>query len=123
MPNKKRDIKIEESNEISYETKTLITVITLVTVYPVGLVLMFIWMKWKGWIKFLVILPAILTIIIPLFVLLAVGMAVIRGGREFINSGEFREMRQGMMNRYIEEVRPTEMEISPTIKIIPLNFK
>jgi len=118
----KKEIKTkEESTYLSYDVKTIITVFLLVMVYPVGLVLMFMWMKWNKWIKFLIVLPGVLALIIPFFVLTLIGLVVVRTGGDFVKSSEFREMRREMMKRYVEEVRPTEEEISPTIKIMPLN--
>ena len=113
----KKEIEIkEESTYLRYDVKTLITVFLLVTVYPVGLILMFVWMKWSKWIKFLIVLPAILAIIIPLFILLVVGTAVVRGGRGFINSGEFNKMRQGMMNKGCPmQERLIERQVTPTV--------
>ncbi len=111
-----------DTNELNYETKTLITVFLLVTVYPVGLVLMFVWMKWSKWVKFLIVLPVILAVIIPLFILVTLGMVVIRGGRDFINSGEINEIRRGMINRYPRIEREIYREITPTvIEINPLD--
>jgi len=113
----------EESIYLGYDVKTLITVFLLVMVYPVGLVMMFVWMKWNKWVKLLVVLPALLAVIIPLFILLVVGTAVMRGGRNFINSGEFNKMRQGMMNKGCPmQERLIERQVSPTsVQIIPLN--
>lgn len=112
----------EESTYLRYDIKTLITVFLLVTVYPVGLVLMFVWMKWSKWVKFLIVLPVILAVIIPLFILVTLGMVVIRGGRDFINSGEINEIRRGMINRYPRIEREIYREITPTvIEINPLD--
>jgi protein-S-isoprenylcysteine O-methyltransferase Ste14 len=46
-----------KTQEISEDTKTLITVLLLVFAYPVGLVMMFVWTKWPGWVKVLIVLP------------------------------------------------------------------
>lgn len=119
----RKEIEVkEESTYLRYDVKTLITVFLLVMAYPVGLILMFVWMKWNKWVKFLVVLPALLAIIIPLFILLVVGTAVVKGGRDFINSGEFNEIRRGMINRYPRIEREIYREITPTvIEINPLD--
>jgi hypothetical protein len=88
-----------DPNELSYDTKTLITVLLLVTIYPIGVVMMFIWMKWNKWIKFLIVLPAIAAVIIPFFILTVIGSIVMRVGGDLINSGEFREMRRGILRK------------------------
>ncbi len=102
-----------DAYELSYQTKTLITVFLLVMVYPVGLILMFVWMRWSKWVNFLIALPAILTVIIPIFILLAVGTTVMRDGRE----------RRGMINNQCPMIeKGVENQLSPTvIQIVPLN--
>jgi len=119
---KKEIVVKEESTFLRYDVKTIITVFLLVMVYPVGLILMFVWMKWSKWIKFLLVLPAIIVVIIPLFILMAVGTVVMRAGNGFMNSGEFKQIRQGMMNRCPIQERLIERQVSPTsVEIIPLN--
>jgi hypothetical protein len=108
---KKEVMNKNESGELSYDTKTLITVITLVTVYPVGLILMFVWMKWSKWLKFFVAFPVILVLLIPLMVLtimLVVAAKVISQPEETVKT--FDMIR--------EEVRK-EVVISPTIVLSP----
>ena len=112
----RKEIEVkEESTYLRYDVKTLITVFLLVMAYPVGLILMFVWMKWNKWVKFLVVLPALLAIIIPLFILLVVGTAVVKGGRDYINSGEFNEIRRGMINRCPRIEREIYRQITPTV--------
>ena len=60
--------KGQKSPELSYDTKTILTVFMLVTLYPVGLVMMHRWMIWPNWLKILVISPLILLATIFLFV-------------------------------------------------------
>lgn len=116
----KKEIEVkEESTYLRYDVKTLITVFLLVMAYPVGLILMFVWMKWSKWVKFLVVLPALLAVIIPLFILLAVGTVVMKGGRNFMNSGDFQNMGRGMMNKDCPMMeREREELVNPTIRII-----
>lgn len=52
-----------DSQGLSHDTKTLITVILLIFVYPIGVILMWLWMPWKTWIKILVSLPVVIIII------------------------------------------------------------
>ncbi|HNY04462.1 MAG TPA: hypothetical protein PKI92_01755 [Candidatus Woesebacteria bacterium] len=119
VPKKEMEVK-EESTYLGYDVKTLITVFLLVTAYPVGVVMMFVWMRWSKWVKFLIVLPLILAVIIPLFLLLGVGTAVVRGGGGFINLDEFREIKRGRINRcprmqkeiYRQQI-PTAVEIKP----------
>jgi len=115
----RKEIEVkEESTYLRYDVKTLITVFLLVMAYPVGLILMFVWMKWNKWVKFLVVLPALLAIIIPLFILLVVGTAVVKGGRDYINSGDFQKMRRGMINRNCPMMEEERGEfLNPTIRI------
>lgn len=116
----KKEVEVkEESTYLRYDVKTLITVFLLVMAYPVGLILMFVWMKWNKWVKFLIVLPALLAVIIPLFILMAVGTAVIRGGKGFVDSGEFKQLRRGMMNKSCPMMESDRGELAnPTIRII-----
>lgn len=108
--------KIEEGEinncELSYDTKTLITVITLVTVYPVGLILMFAWMKWKAMVKFLILLPLLAGMLIPIFLLIMAGSLFLKMGENLTKPETIREFRQMI------EVVPTEMVASPSVKMI-----
>ena len=119
----KKEIEVkEESTYLGYDVKTIITIFLLVMVYPVGVIMMFVWMKWNKWVKILIVLPVILALIIPFFILVVVGTAVVRGGKGFVNSGEFRQLRQGMMNRCPRQEEVIERQVSPTsVEIIPLN--
>jgi len=65
---KKSKAKKLRAPELSYDTKTLLTVFMLVTLYPVGVVLMFKWMIWPDWLKILVVLPFILLAAIGFFI-------------------------------------------------------
>lgn len=57
------------NQEMSGDTKTIITIVLLLFVWPVGLILMWLWMKWPIWLKvFLTIIPFIIVIFI-LFIL------------------------------------------------------
>jgi len=107
-----------DTNELSNDTKTLITVICLVTVYPVGLILMFVWMRWNKWLKFLVAFPGIFALVIPFLLIMVVGVVMMRLGGDLINSNEFKEITKEMMISPTEVVKPTEMMVNPTIKII-----
>lgn len=112
-----------EGEELSNDTKTLITVLCLVTVYPVGLILMFVWMKWEKWLKFLVALPALLALLVPIVVFLA---AVILGVQLFTHPEKFKRIdnvrniiiREMEMVPTRQEITPTKMMIKPTIKIV-----
>jgi hypothetical protein len=53
----------KSSNELSYDTKTIIVVLTLLLFYPVGVILMFKWMDWARWLKILIGLPVILILL------------------------------------------------------------
>jgi len=100
-----------DTDSLSYDTKTLITVITLVTVYPVGLILMFAWMKWSKIIKFLIALPVVIILLIPLMVLLimaVVAARVISQPEESIKTFDT-----------IKEKVQSEMVISPTTVVSP----
>lgn len=105
---------VVESTELSYDTKTLITVITLVTVYPVGLILTFVWMKWNKLIKFFVTLPVLMMVLVPIFILivmLAVGMKLISEPREHF-------YKYDSIKDFSDETR-NEMIISPTERLLP----
>lgn len=43
-----------ETQPMSEDTKTIITVLTLISVPPVGVILMWIWNKWQTWVKLVV---------------------------------------------------------------------
>ena len=58
----------KQKSQMSYDTKTLITILLLIFVYPVGIIMMFVWMKWPWWVKLL----CVLFFIIPALVLLSV---------------------------------------------------
>ena len=64
------------SQEISYDTKIIITLLLLLFFYPLGLIFMWTWMQWKGWLKFLVTLPLILTMFVMFTMIALVGKAV-----------------------------------------------
>lgn len=99
-------------SELSYDSKTIITVICLVTVYPVGLVLMFAWMKWKAWVKVLISLPLVLAFFLPLLMIVMMSLLVLRWDGNFSGSEIIRE-------RYkVVEVMPTEI-VSPTVTVKP----
>lgn len=119
MANKEKEIKQVENNELSYDTKTLITVITLVTIYPVGLILMFVWMKWSKWIKFLVAFPVIFILLIPLFILLVMVVVTIRVVSQPENSIKTfdmirEEVRKEMVITPTGEIPPTKMMLKPS---------
>jgi hypothetical protein len=111
-----------DTNELSYDTKTLITVITLVTVYPVGLILMFIWMKWNKLLKFLVAFPVILILLVPICLF----FGLIIGGLSLIGRPETKDtfetvkntIRQEMMISPTVVVSPTKMMVRPTSGVI-----
>jgi ABC-type multidrug transport system fused ATPase/permease subunit len=56
--------KPTQSNELSQDTKTIITIIALIFAYPAGLVLMWIWMDWARWLKILLTCLVFLPVII-----------------------------------------------------------
>lgn len=64
------------SQEISYDTKTIITLLLLLFFYPLGLIFMWVWMQWKVWLKLLVTLPLILTVLFMFTMVMLVGKAV-----------------------------------------------
>ena len=108
--------KVEEgeinNSELSYDTKTLITVITLVTVYPVGLILMFAWMKWRSMIKFLILLPFIIGMMVPILLVVMAGAIFLKMGENLTKPETIREFRQMI------EVTPTEMMRGSAVDII-----
>ncbi|KKQ31438.1 MAG: hypothetical protein US85_C0005G0050 [Candidatus Shapirobacteria bacterium GW2011_GWF1_38_23] len=117
MVKKVKEIETINNNELSYDTKTLITVITLVTIYPVGLILMFVWMKWGKWIKFLVALPLFLILLIPLFVVLGVLTVVFRIMSHPEDSIKtFEVIREEVRKEMV--ISPTEVVASPTIRMV-----
>lgn len=62
MPTKKsHSHATTRDRELSYETRTLITIILLLFIYPVGLILMWWWMKnWPLWLKIIITIPLVL---------------------------------------------------------------
>jgi len=122
MPNKiiKKEKAEEVKNEnwdLSYDTKTLITILMLVAVYPVGLVLMLVWMKWSKWVKALVALPVLFMLLVPIFIFLVLIMVAIRvlfQPSESIKT--FDMVREKIQQETV--VSPTIMMISPTVRVI-----
>jgi len=109
MKENKEEVVLKGS-ELSYDSKTIITVLCLVTVYPVGVILMFAWMRWNKWVKALIVLPLILGLFIPLLVLLAVLVMMFRVSDNVSRPESIRELRE------IFVVTPTEeVKLSPTI--------
>lgn len=110
---------INESGELSRDTKTLITVICLVTIYPVGLILMFAWMKWNKWIKFLVALPIFMLLFVFAIMALGAGVLLFRGGREIPRIYRQIEVVQNEINiSPTSVVTPTKMMLKPTLRVI-----
>jgi len=122
----KKEIKVEEirveSGELSYDTKTLITIMCLLTVYPIGLVLMLVWMKWNKWVKFLVAFPVLFMLLIPICILLVLMIVVIKAVMEPGKTIETYEVIRDEIKKEImispTEVSTTKMVISPTIRVI-----
>jgi len=104
-------IKKENGYELSYDTKTLITVILLVTVYPVGLILMFAWMRWDKWIKILILLPFLLAVLVPILILIMAGSLLFRVGDNLSRPETIREIREMI-------ITPTSVMVTPTVKMI-----
>lgn len=109
---KKAEDREINNGELNYDTKTLITVITLVTVYPVGLILMFAWMKWRAMIKFLVLLPLLIGMLVPILMLVMAGSLFLKMGENLTKPETIREFRQMI------EISPTGMVASPSVKMI-----
>lgn len=110
---------INESGELSRDTKTLITVICLVTVYPVGLILMFAWMKWNKWVKFLVALPVFMLLFVFVIMTLGAGILLFRGGREIPKMYRQIEVIQDEINvSPTGIVTPTKIMLKPTLKVV-----
>ncbi len=128
MPNKivKKERAQEVKNEnwdLSYDTKTLITVLMLVTVYPVGLVLMLVWMKWNKWVKFLVALPFLFVLLASIFMFWMLMLVTVKGmfrpNRRVRTFDMIRErVKKEMVVSPTVEVSPTQMMISPTVRAI-----
>ena len=55
---------VETHQEMSHDTKTIITVLLLIFVYPVGLIIMWMWMhNWPKWVRTLISLPVLLIVL------------------------------------------------------------
>lgn len=52
-----------KNQEMSQDTKTIVTVLLLAFAYPIGLIMMFVWTKWPVWVKTLVVLPFVIGIL------------------------------------------------------------
>ncbi|HLL61382.1 MAG TPA: hypothetical protein VK338_06715 [Candidatus Nitrosocosmicus sp.] len=76
-------VKKNTSNELSYDTKTIIVVLTLIFVYPIGLILMYAWMKWPGILKFAVMIPIYIMILA-----LVLSLSASSSKYNFINSSD-----------------------------------
>lgn len=68
----------KQSPEISYDTKTIITVLSLFSAYPLGLIFMFKWMKWPQWLKVIIFLPVIVFVFVVFVMFLATLSGAIR---------------------------------------------
>ena len=71
-----------KNQEMSQDTKTIITVLLLAFAYPVGLIMMFVWTKWPGWVKTLIVLPFVLGILFFFLIGGAIFSAVMKGKEE-----------------------------------------
>ena len=69
-----------KNEEMSQDTKTIITALLLAFAYPVGIIMMFVWTKWPGWVKTLVVLPLVLAILAFFLVGGIVFSAIMNGG-------------------------------------------
>lgn len=58
--------------ELTYDTKTIITVLLLVTVYPIGLILVYKWMQWPKWLKIVLAVPLIPFVVVFLFLVIGI---------------------------------------------------
>lgn len=104
----KKIIKKEDS-ELSYDTKTLVTIILLITVYPVGVVLMFVWMNWNKWIKFLIVLPLALVCIVPLIILAVAGAMLVKVGDNLTKPETIKEIKEMIVVSPTGVVTPTKV--------------
>ncbi len=52
-----------KQQELSYDTKLVLTLVLLFLLYPAGLILMFKWMNWPKWLKWVLTSPVIIFIL------------------------------------------------------------
>lgn len=62
------------NNEVSPDTKLIVTVLFLIFIYPVGLLLMWFWTPWKSWIKIILSLPVILVVLAVLMTIVLIAI-------------------------------------------------
>ena len=66
----------KKSNEISHDTKIIITVLTLLFVFPVGLILMLYWKMFPVWVRVMITILFCL-ILIAFFIIFIIAMSVV----------------------------------------------
>ena len=71
-----------KKQEMSDDTKSIITVLLLAFAYPIGLIMMYVWTKWPGWVKALVTVPLAIAILISFLVGGLIFSAVKNGNME-----------------------------------------
>lgn len=66
-----------QTEGMSDDTKTIVTILLLLFATPVGIILMWVWTKWATWIKVVVtVIPIIFFTLIMFFVLALVALVV-----------------------------------------------
>lgn len=97
-------------SEISFETKTVITIILLLFVYPVGLILMWWWMReWPLWLKLLLSIPLFFAVLALFGMIFIIGALI-----HSVPSQRAREIQiqERMMQRNLW-VTPTDAQNAP----------
>src|SRR3989344_7604135 len=82
-----------KQQELSYDTKLVLTLVLLFLLYPVGLILMFKWMTWPKWLKVLLSLPVVIFIFAFVFMIIGGFILGITGNYSRDNELEKAEER------------------------------
>ena len=90
-----------KQQELSYDTKLVLTLVFLFVLYPVGLILMFKWMNWPKWLKFILSFPVII-------IVLAILVGFIWGITGYYRPSRQMEKAEDRYNQTLNEVTCTK---------------
>jgi len=96
---------MSNNQEVSANTKTIITVLFLIFLYPIGVVVMWFWTRWRAWVKILITLPIFLFLF--LIILISV-LAAINPAKQFSTANNTQRQKDvnavlNAVNQYMND--------------------